>query len=150
MIDSRLRKWMAGGILVPFLAVQGCGGGWTTLDREELTSPEPAPSYRVTTRDDRVLTFIDLHLEGDTLVGTVRRTAEETVGEGDAARRVVSNRYDEVRLPWSDVATVEAQRSGKVASDYLLVAGAIGAGVIAFLLLSNTSDTAPHAGGNGK
>jgi hypothetical protein len=149
MTRPRWIRRTAGGLL-PIVLVTGCAGGWTRLDEESLAAPEPARSYRVATRDGRTLTFIDLHLEGDFLVGTRRETVEERVGEGDAARTSVTNRYEEVRLPWSEVKTVEAERERRSASSYLLAAGALGVGVAAFLLLSGNGETDPDGGGGGK
>jgi hypothetical protein len=150
MIVRQGRRWVAGGLLVPFLAVAGCGSGWKQLEQEELVAPEPARSYRVTTEDGRLLTFIDLHLEGESLVGTVRETRTETVGEGESQRSNVTNRYEEVRLPWNTVKRVEAERKGQPVSGVVLAAGAIGVGVAAFLLLSGNGDTTPDGGGGGK
>jgi hypothetical protein len=132
------------------LVTAGCAGGPTRLDREDLLDPPAAKTYRVTTRDGRTLAFIALHMEEDSLVGTVRRTASETVGEGETQRTNVTNRYEEARLPWADVALVEAVGTKGGPSGILLVGGAIALGAAVFLLLNGGSDPPPDGGGGGK
>ena len=134
--------------LVGLLALQtGCGGGARVLSQSELIQPKPAKSYRVTTRDGAVHRFISLHLEGDWLVGTVRVTSRERVGEGETVRENVTNRYEEKRLPWSSVVRVEAVGMESRDWGFLLAAGAIAAGVGVFLLLTQESPTPPVGGG---
>jgi hypothetical protein len=96
------------------------------------------------------LTFISLHMEGDTLVGTRRITQSQAVGEGDAQREQVTNRYEESRVPWADVDRVEAVGVDKRGSGVLLAGGAIALGVAAFLILSSgNEDTPTDDGGKG-
>ena len=124
----------------------GCAGT-TKLDREDLAEPPQADVYHVSTRDGRKLDFIALHLENDWLIGTVRRTSSEVTGEGEASRTSVTNRYEEVRVPWGDVTQVEADTGEGGPSGLLLAGGAIVAGAVAFLLLTGSSSTTPSGGG---
>lgn len=136
-------------VLVTLLCASGCAST-TKLDKEDLAAPPEAETYRVSMRDGRNLDFIALHLEEDWLVGTVRHTSAESTGEGDAARSSITNRYEEVRVPWSDVVLVEADTGKGGPSGLLLAGGAIVAGAAAFLLLSQGSDDNPDTGGGGK
>jgi hypothetical protein len=126
----------------------GCAGT-TQLDREDLADPPQAETYHVSTRDGHKLDFIALHMEEDSLVGTVRHTSTEVTGEGAAQRTSVTNRYEEMRIPWSDVVRVDADTKHGGSASLLLAGGAIVAGAVAFLLLSGNSGTEPTGGGGG-
>jgi hypothetical protein len=89
-------------------------------------------------------------MEEENVVGTVRRTRTEVVGEGEAQRTNVTNRYEEVQVPWADVAMVEAVGKEGGSSGVLLIGGAIAIGAAVFLLLSGGGDTTPTSGGGGK
>ena len=143
------RRPVAAVLILTLLCVSGCAST-TKLSKEDLAAPPDAETYRVSTRDGRNLDFIALHLEEDWLVGTVRHTSAQSMGEGDATRSSVTNRYEEVRVPWSDVVLVEADTGGGGPSGLLLAGGAIVAGAAAFLLLSQGSDDNPDTGGGGK
>lgn len=148
-MNVTLRRPVAALLITTLLWVSGCAGT-TKLNKEDLAEPPDAETYRVSMRDGRNLDFIALHLEEEWLVGTVRQTATESSGEGDASRSSVTNRYEEVRVPWSDVMLVEADTGGGGPSGLLLAGGAIVAGAVAFLLLSQGSDDTPDTGGGGK
>ncbi len=150
MALQHVRKLTAWAVLGLFTLQTGCAGGAKTLERKDLVDPKPAEEYRVTTVDGRTLTFISLHLEGESLEGTVRYTTRETEGTGDAARTNVTNRYEEVNLPWSQVATVEAEQGRSSDNSVFFAAGALIAGVATFLLLTQGSTNPPTAGGGGK
>ncbi|NNF08429.1 MAG: hypothetical protein HKN21_16835 [Candidatus Eisenbacteria bacterium] len=144
-----MRRQLWVGILscffIPFLL--GCSGT-RRLDRSDLVHPEPADTYLVTTQDGQTFTFIALHLEGDELIGTVRETVTNTVGEGETARTEISNRYDEKRVPWPEVALVEAEGGPKSSSGGVwLIAASVAAGIGAFLILGSTGDD--NSGGSG-
>lgn len=146
-----LRQGTALGLALLLAAGSGCGAGTSALGAKDLADPPPAKSYLVTTKDGRQLTFIALHMEGDNLVGTVRITETATEGEGETARAVVTNRYQEASIPWSNVERVEAE--GKKAKDpaFYVAAGAVVVGVVAFVLLNGSGgDNAPSVGGGGK
>jgi hypothetical protein len=147
MISRQVRRPVAFVLAICLTISTGGAGGRTALDRADLLDPDPAQSYLVTTKDGRELTFISLHLEGDWLVGTVRITTSEVEGEGEDARTSVTNRYEEMRLPWSEVAGVEADVGKKGGSGFLLAGGAIVVGVAAFLLLTGGSDDEPTDNG---
>lgn len=139
------------GLLVGFLLLQtGCAGGTHVLAREELVNPRPAAFYRVTTRDGKSYTFISLHLEGDLLLGTIRVTSSRTVGQGETARRNITNRYEEKRLSWSDVARVEAVGTHGTDLGFLAAAGTIAVGLGVFLLLTQQTPEKPSTGGVAK
>jgi hypothetical protein len=140
-----LTLFLAATFVVPF----GCAGGPKTLERKDLVHPEAARDYRVTLKDGRTMTLISLHLEGDWLMGTQRITESVSEGEGETARTNITNRYEEVKIPWSDVASVEADRGSNHDSSIFLAGAALVAGVAAFLLLSGNSSTAPSGGGGG-
>jgi hypothetical protein len=121
-----------------------------TLDRGDLDRPVTAQAYEVTTQDGRSLTFISLHMEGETLTGTRRITESRMVGEGDARRSEVTNRYEESQIPWEEVERVEALGVRKRGSGVFLAGGAIALGIVAFLLLnSGDDDVPPDDGGKG-
>jgi len=120
------------------------------LDREDLAEPPEADTYHVSTRDGRKLDFIALHLEDDWLVGTVRHTSTEATGAKEESRESVTNRYEEVRIPWADVTEVEAAKNNGGPSGLLLAGGAIVVGAVAFLLLSGNSQPQNTGGGGGK
>ena len=134
------RRHIALGVIPAFFLVAGCGSGMQTLEREDLLQPEPAASFRVTTRDGQEITFIALHLEGETLTGTERVTTTTMIGEGEDAREVVSNRYEERSIPWSEVERVEAEKTGMRRGGMWLVAGSVALGVAAFLIISQSGD----------
>lgn len=142
-----IRRLSVLGLAGLFLVHAGCGGGPTTLTREELVDPAPAKSYTVGTRDGEELTFISLHLEDETLYGTRRVTISEEVGEGEEARTQVTNRYQETSIPWSDVEYVSADERKSKEQGFFLAAGAIVVAGVAFLLLSGGSDDASEDGG---
>lgn len=151
-MHGTLKRWIALGLAGILALSAGCGSGRKTLVREDLDHPVTAKAYRVTTRDGRSLTFISLHLEGEWLRGTQRITESTTVGEGDAKRTQVSNRYEESQIPWSDVEQVEALGLPKGGSSMLLAGGALAVGIAAFLLLNsdnNNTPTSPGGGGKG-
>ena len=127
----------------------GCASGPKALDRKDLVHPEPARAYHVALTDGRTMTLISLHLEGDWLMGTRRITESTTEGSGEAARTNVTNRYEEVKIPWSEVAGVEADRGSSRDSSVYLAGAALVAGVAAFLLLSGSSNPPPSTGGGG-
>lgn len=143
-----MKRPIALGLALVLCSSNGCATGWKQLDREELADPEPASSYKVTTRNGRELTFVSLHVEGDWLVGTARFTSSEVEGEGEEARTNVTNRYEEMRLPWNEIETVEAEADRAKDTGVYLAAGALVVGVAAFLLLSGGEDTPTD--GNGK
>ena len=89
---------------------------------------------------------ISLHVEGEWLVGTARITKTETVGEGEDARTNITNRYEEMRIPWEEVDTVEADIPRKT-SHLLLAAGGVALGIVAFLLFTGGSDSPPADNG---
>lgn len=126
-----------------------CAGGPALLQRKDLENPKPAESYRVTTTDGQVLFFISLHLEGDWLAGTTRLTSEETEGEGETQRTNITNRYQEVRIPWAEVRSVEALGLKRGGSSVFLAGGALILGVAAFLVLSSTGGSDTSDGGKG-
>ena len=132
--------------LAAIMTVSGCGGSGKRLDREALVDPPPARSYRVTTRDGRDWTFIALHLERNVLVGTVRITTAATEGEGEAARTNVTNRYEEVELPWDEVVAVEAEGTRKNDAGFLIAGATIVVGILAFLLLTSDGPGEPDPG----
>ncbi|HET9234596.1 MAG TPA: hypothetical protein VFP10_10685 [Candidatus Eisenbacteria bacterium] len=147
-MNITVRRPVAALLVFTLLCACGCAGT-TKLDREDLAAPPEAETYRVSMRDGRNLDFIALHMEEDWLVGTVRHTSAESTGEGDASRSSVTNRYEEVRVPWSDVTLVEADTGRGGPSGLLLAGGAIVAGAVAFLLLSQSGDDNPDTGGGG-
>ena len=147
MTSRQVRRPIALALAICLTVSSGCAGGRTVLDKEDLLDPDPAHSYMVTTNDGRELTFISLYLEGDWLVGTVRITTSEVEGEGEDARTSVTNRYEEIRLPWSEVAHVEAEGGKKGGSGFLLAGAAIVVGVAAFLLFTGGSDDEPTDNG---
>jgi hypothetical protein len=144
-----IRRPVAAFLALAYICSLGCAGT-TKLDREDLAEPPQADTYHVSTRDGRNLDFIALHLEDDWLVGTVRHTSTEVTGESAARRTSVTNRYEEVRIPWADVTQVEAEKGDGGPSGLLLVGGAIVAGAVAFLLLSGGTSTTTSGGGGGK
>ena len=144
------RRPVALALLVALAPLVGCGGGMRELERNDLLQPEDAKSYRVTTVDGGQYTFIALHLEGETLMGTERITDTRVVGEGDDAREVVSNRYEERRIPWADVSRVEADTGGTRSGGLWLLAGSVAVGVAAFFILSASTDDGGDNGGGTK
>ena len=144
-----IRRPVATILALAYACSVGCAGT-TKLDREDLAEPPQAETYHVSTRDGRKLDFIALHLEDDWLVGTVRHTSTEATGVGAESRESVTNRYEEVRVPWVDVTQVEAEKGKGGPSGFLLAGGAIVAGAVAFLLLSGGSQTQNTGGGGGK
>ena len=136
-------------LVVALGAPSGCASGPKTLGRKDLVHPEPARAYHVSLTDGRTMTLISLHLEGEWLMGTQRITESTTEGTGEEARTNVTNRYEEVKIPWSEVAGVEADRGSNRDSSVFLAGAALLAGVAAFLLLSGNSNTAPTTGGGG-
>jgi hypothetical protein len=146
-----IRRPVATILALAYACSMGCAGT-TKLDREDLAEPPQAETYHVSTRDGRKLEFIALHLEDDWLVGTVRHTSTEAMGAGAESRESVTNRYEEVRVPWGDVTQVEADKANGGPSGLLLAGGAIVVGAVAFLLLSGTAkneDTGGSGGGKG-
>jgi hypothetical protein len=143
-----IRRSVAAILALAYLCSLGCAGT-TKLDREDLAEPPQAETYHVSTRDGRNLDFIALHMEDDWLVGTVRQTSTESSGDGTDSRTSVTNRYEEVRIPWTDVTQVEADKGNGGPSGLLLAGGAIVAGAVAFLLLSGGSQTQTTGGGGG-
>jgi len=79
----------------------------------------------------------------------VRQTSTESSGAGPESRTSVTNRYEEVRIPWADVTQVEADKGNGGPSGLLLAGGAIVAGAVAFLLLSGGNQTETTGGGGG-
>ena len=150
MQANRLRRATASLVVAALLASTGCGGGRQVLEREDLVNPAPAKTYLVTTKSGDQLTLISLHLEGDALVGTQRVTVIEQVGTGETGRENVTNRYEEVRLPWSEVARVEADRGKGADHSLVFAAGAIVVGVAAFLVLTSDSPETPEDDNGGK
>jgi len=149
-MHGSFKRLISLGLAGVMTVAAGCGGGRMALDRGDLDRPVTARAYEVITRDGRTLTFISLHMEGDTLVGTRRITQSQAVGEGDAQREQVTNRYEESRVPWADVDRVEAVGVDKRGSGVLLAGGAIALGVAAFLILSSgNEDTPTDDGGKG-
>ena len=144
-----IRRPVATILALAYVCSMGCAGT-TKLDREDLAEPPQADTYHVATRDGRKLDFIALHMEDDWLVGTVRHTSTEATGVGADSRQSVTNRYEEVRVPWADVTQVEADKGKGGPSGLLLAGGAIVAGAVAFLLLSGGSQTQTGGGGGGK
>jgi hypothetical protein len=144
---KRLIAAILGAVL---LVESGCAGGMKTLEREDLQNPKPARSYRVTLVSGEVLTFISLGLEGEYLAGTIRTTKETVTGEGDQARSTVTNVYEERRIPWAEVATVEADQDKQEGQTWLLALGAVAVGVVAFLILADSGEDPPVDDGGGK
>jgi hypothetical protein len=142
-----VKRSIAAFLSVIMLVQTGCGGGMKTLEREDLRQPEPARSFRVTLVNGEVLTFISLVLEGEELVGTVRTTKSVLEGEGEEARTTVTNIYEERRIPWDQVATVEAEAEREEGQTWLLALGAIAAGVVVFLVLADSGEEPPEDGG---
>ena len=138
---------MAAILLMTFGSGVGCAGGGKTLSKSQLEDPEPADSYLVTTKDGEKVTLISLYLEGDWLVGTARFTTTEEEGEGEDVTTSVTNVYEEIRIPWDQVASVEAMGVKKVDSGFLLVGAAILVGVVTFLVLSGGGDDEPETNG---
>ena len=93
------------------------------------------------------MTLISLHLEGNWLVGTARFTTTEEEGEGEDVTTSVTNVYEEIRIPWDQVASVEAMGVKKIDSGFLLVGAAILVGVVTFLVLSGGGDDEPETNG---
>jgi hypothetical protein len=149
-MHGTFKRWIALGLAGILAVSAGCGSGRKALGREDLDRPVTAKAYEVTTRDGRSLTFISLHLEGELLRGTQRITESTMVGEGDARRTQVSNRYEESSIPWSDVERVEAVGVPKGGSSMILAGGALAVGIAAFLLLNSDSNNTPADGGGGK
>ena len=143
-----VRRPIAAFMAFAFVCSFGCAGT-TQLDRADLVDPPQADVYHVSTRDGHILDFIACHMEEDSLVGTVRHTETQMTGEGAAARTSVTNRYEEVKIPWSDVVRVEANTKHGGSAELLLAGGAIVVGAVAFLLLSGGTDTQPTTGGGG-
>ena len=143
-----VQRPVAAILALAFMCSLGCAGT-TKLNREDLAEPPQADTYQVSTRDGRKLDFIALHLEDDWLVGTVRQTSTESSGAGPESRTSVTNRYEEVRIPWADVTQVEADKGNGGPSGLLLAGGAIVAGAVAFLLLSGGNQTETTGGGGG-
>lgn len=114
----------------------GCAGGGKTLSKNQLENPEPASSYLVTTKDGKKVTLISLHLEGDWLVGRARFTTTEVKGEGEDVTSSVTNVYEDFRMPWDQIASVEAMGVKKVSTGFLLGGVVIVVGVVTFLVLS--------------
>lgn len=138
-----VRVLVAGALLLQ----TACAGGRAALDRDDLRDPPPARSYFVTLADGTEYTFVSLHVEGDNLLGTARFTEQATVGEGPEARSEVTNRYEEMRIPWGDVRSVEAEGGGRASGGWMFAALSVAVGVGAFLLLSQGSDDRPAGGG---
>jgi hypothetical protein len=135
-----MRRWLSSILAAALLLQAGCAGR-ITLTEEELADPEPAKSYSVKMKDGREYTFISLHLEGGSLLGTARITTREEVGKGEEKRVNISNRYEEMKLPWGEVESVEAELGKKKLPSLLLAAVAVAAGVGLFVLLTNDSDS---------
>jgi hypothetical protein len=134
-----MRRWLCPWLAAGLLVQSGCAGK-ITLTEDELADPPPAKSYLVKLKDGREYTFISLHRESGNLVGTARITTRQEVGEGEEARVNVSNRYQEMTVPWSEVEEVEADTGRKKTSSVLLGAVVLAVGVGVFLLLTNDSD----------
>ena len=149
-MNSGVRRGISAVLAAALLGTAACAGGPTRLDREDLLDPPAANAYVVTTNAGQRLTFISLHLENDDLLGTVRRTSTQTVGEGETQRENVTNRYEELRIPWAEVASVEAEGGKSGPSGVLLAGGAIVLGAAAFLLLTGGSTETADGGGGGK
>jgi hypothetical protein len=133
------------------VGVIGCGPTTQTLTREELVQPEPARSYTVHTVDGTVYTFLALHLEGDTLMGTERITSTVETGEGEDAREAIRNAYETRSIPWEEVTQVDAELEKKNKGGVWLIAGSVVVGAIAFLMLTDDSrDNSTADGGGGK
>ncbi len=147
MLATRMRRPVTGVLLLTFGIWVGCAGGSKTLSRSQLEDPEPADSYLVTTRGGEQVTLISLYLEGDWLVGTARFTTTEEEGEGEDVTTSVTNVYEEVRIPWDQIASVEAMGVKKVDSGFFLAGAAIAVGVIAFLVLTGGGDDEPVTNG---
>jgi hypothetical protein len=143
-----IKRPVAAILALVYISTIGCAGT-TKLNRDDLAEPPQADTYHVSTRDGRKLDFIALHLEDDWLVGTVRHTDTEANGEGAESRTSVTNRYEEVRIPYADVTEVTADKGDGGPSGLLLAGGAIVAGAVAFLLLSGGSQTQTTSGGGG-
>jgi len=136
MLGETMRRPVAVVLLLTFGVWAGCAGGGRTLSKQELEDPPAADSYVVTTTDGGTVTFISLHVDGDWLIGTARFTTTEEEGEGEDVTTSVANVYEEVRIPWAQVVSVEAL-GGKQKSDtgFLLAGAAIVVGVVVFVLL---------------
>jgi len=148
MVGTWLRRPVAAILLVTFGLWTGCAGGGKTLSKSELEDPQPADFYEVTTKDGETVTFISLHVEGEWLIGTARFTTTEEEGAGEDATTSVANVYEEVRIPWEQVASVEAM-GGQKKNDtgFLLAGAAIVVGVLAFVILVGGGDDPPEDDG---
>lgn len=143
-----MKRGLSSLLAAMLLLQSGCASS-ITLTKDELADPPPAKSYDVRMKDGREFTFISLHREGDSLLGTARITTREEVGEGEDKRVNISNRYEEMQLPWADVEEVEAKLGKKKTSSILLAVAAAAAGAGLFLLLTNDSGST-SSGDNGK
>ena len=148
MLGKWMRRPIVGVLLVTFGVWTGCAGGGRTLTKKELENPEPADSYVVTTTSGEKVTFIALHVDGDWLIGTARFTTTEEEGEGEDVTTSVANVYEEVRIPWDQIASVEAM-GGKEKTDtgFILIVGAIVVGVVAFVILVGVGADGPDDDG---
>ena len=153
--EMNMRRWIRP--LTPMvtfmftMGVIGCGPTTQVLTREELIQPEPARSYTVHTVDGNSYTFLALHLEGDTLLGTERITSTVNTGEGEDAKSSIRNTYETRSIPWSEVRQVEAEVEGNNKGGVWLIAASVVAGAAAFLLLTDDSrENPPDPGGGGK
>ncbi len=137
-------------VALALLAQAGCAGGVRTLSKKDLDDPAPARSYRVFLRDGTSRTLISLHREGGWLLGTERITASESLGEGETARINVTNRYQDVKLDLADVERVEAEGSKGFDGSLFIAAGTIVIGVLAFLILTQDSESPSSGEDDGK
>ena len=147
MLARRMRRPVTVVLLMTFGIWVGCAGGGKTLSKSQLEDPEPADSYLVTTKDGEKVTLISLYLEGDWLVGTARFTTNVEEGEGEDVTTSVTNVYEEIRIPWDQVASVEAMGVKNVNSGFFLVAAGIAIGVVTFLVLTGGGDDEPETNG---
>jgi hypothetical protein len=116
------------------------------VQREDLLDPQPARGYHVTTADGRAWDFISLRSEEEWLTGTVRFTSTDQA-EGSTEPGNITNRYEDIRIPWTEVRKVEAQKQKGGDTGLWLVAGAIAAGAAVFLIATGGSDEPPPDNG---
>ncbi len=127
-------------ILVGALLVTGCSSGYVTIDRDDISADEPARSYRVMLTDGSAREFISLTAEDEALLGTERVTTQVAEGEGETARTSTWNRYEETSIPWSEVASIEADFGEKKDTGVFLIAAGVALGAALFLILGSSSD----------
>jgi hypothetical protein len=131
-------------IALALVGLTGCAQRYT-VPNPELMRGDTVTNVWVRTADGYEYHFQRAAVDGDEFVGTLVEEVE-TLGEGDEV--YVAHEVREVRIPISNVITVEGEKRF-LNDNALYVAGAVGIGAIVFATLAGTEVTDTQQRGSG-